>query len=200
MSTPSLIWYAPYGSNLAWRRFRFYLEGGYLADNDRQHQGARDPSPPVNWSPIWMPGQAYFATESAFWGGGRGLFDPEARGIAASRAWLITADQFCDVMAQEMNREVGTDFELPVRPGRAHQVSVGDGHYETAVCVGRLNRYPVVTFCAPFAMGDVEPLAPAPAYRAMILSGLRETFSWDMARANRYLDSLSGARSPELVG
>jgi len=192
-----VIWYAPYGSNLAWQRFRFYLEGGYLAANNRHHAGARDPSPPKAWSPIWMPGQAYFATLSAFWGGGRGLFDADAPGIAASRAWLITPQQFCDVVAQEMKREPGEDFGLPTQRGQ--RVSLGDGHYETAVCVGSLNHYPVVTFGPSFSMGDVEPLAPAPAYRAMILSGLRETFGWDKARADKYLDSLSGARPRELV-
>lgn len=198
MST-SLVWYAPYGSNMAWQRFRCYLEGGYLPANNRHHQGARDPSPPVDSSPVWMPGQMYFATESAFWGGGRGLFDPEAAGIAASRAWLVTSQQFCDVMSQEMNREVGADFALPSVPGRENWVSAGDGHYETVVCVGRLHRIPVVTFCAPWSMADVEPLAPAPAYRAMIAAGLRETFGWDEAKADRYLSSLSGAQVPALT-
>ena len=187
-----MVWYTAYGSNMAWQRFRYYLAGGYLPAAGRRHDGARDRSDPADTSAVWMPGRVYFATESAFWGGGRALYDPEAPGIAAGRAWLVTAGQFCDVMAQEMRRPPGTDLDLPVVPGRGNWLRAGDGHYETVVCVGYLRGYPVLTFCAPWPMTDVALLAPSPAYLAMIAAGLAETFGWDQRRALAYLSRLPG--------
>lgn len=191
----TLVWYAAYGSNMTWRRFRCYIEGGLLAETGRDHCGARDPSPPADTRAVWLPGRVYFATQTAFWGGGRALFDPDAPGIAAGRAWLVTAAQLCDVMAQEMKRGTGADLDLPVTPGREHRLRAGDGHYETVTCAGRLAGYPVITFCAPWAMGAVPPLAPSPAYLAMLAAGLGETFGWHPRRAGAYLAGLPGARA-----
>jgi len=181
----SLVWYAAYGSNMTWRRFRYYLHGGVLAETGRVHHGARDPADPVDTTAAWLPGRMYFATRSAFWGGGRALYDPHAAGITAARAWLIAPAQLCDIMAQEMKQVPGTDWDLPLTPGA--QLSAGPGHYETVSCVGRLRGHPVVTFGAPWRMADVEPLAPAPAYQEMLAAGLHETFGWDEHRALRYL-------------
>lgn len=195
-----LVWYAAYGSNMIWERFRCYLEGGILADTGRDHCGARDRTRPADTRAAWLPGRMYFATRSAFWGGGRALYDPEAPGIAACRAWLVTPGQLCDVLAQEMQREPGADLDLPTAPGRANWLRAGDGHYETVVCAGRLAGYPVITFCAPWAMTDVPPLAPSPAYAAMIAAGLHETFGWDSFRALRYLEPLPGAAGQGVRG
>lgn len=186
-------WYAAYGSNMAWDRFRYYIHGGYLAANDRHHHGARNRADPVDARAVWLPGQMYFATQSAYWGGGRALYDSEAPGTAAGRAWLVTGDQLCDIMAQEMKLPPGTDLALPVAPGRENWLRAGDGHYETVVCTGQLAGHPVVTFRAPWAMADVPLLAPSPSYLAMIASGLHETFGWDQQQARRYLASLPGA-------
>lgn len=183
-------WYAPYGSNMTWRRFRCYIEGGCLAETGRDHPGCRDTSPPADTTAVWLPGVMYFATESAFWGGGRALYDPDAPGMTAARAWLVTPGQLCDIMAQEMKTDPGTDLDLPLAPGG--RLTAGDGHYETIACTGRLHGRPVLTFCAPWALAEVPPLAPSPAYAAMITAGLHETFGWDERRARRYLASLPG--------
>jgi hypothetical protein len=174
---------------MIWRRFRCYLAGGVLAETGRDHHGARDPADPVATSAAWLPGRMYFATESAFWGGGRALYDPFAPGIMACRAWLITPAQFCDVLAQEMRRVPGADLDLPLVRGGS--LETGPGPYETITCAGSLRGYPVVTFGASWRMGDVKPLAPAPAYQEMIAAGLHETFGWDARRALRYLGPLT---------
>jgi len=194
MST-DFVWYAAYGSNMTWARFRHYLEGGTLAATGRAHHGARDSSHPRDTSAAWLPGRMYFATRTAYWGGCRALYDPDAAGMTAGRAWLITPAQLCDIMSQEMKREPGADYALPLVPGREHRLRAGDGHYETVTCAGQLRGRPVITFCAPWAMASVAPLAPAPAYRAMIAAGLHETFGWDVQRAGRYLDSLPGGKA-----
>lgn len=187
----SRVWYAAYASNMTWRRFRCYLAGGVLAETGRDHPGARDSSDPAATCAAWLPGRMYFATESAFWGGGRALYDPLASGIMAARAWLITAAQFCDVLAQEMEREPGTDLNLPL--ARGGSLETGPGPYERITCAGSLRGHPVLTFGAPWRMGGVDPLAPSPAYQAVIATGLHETFGWDERRALRYLAGWPGA-------
>jgi hypothetical protein len=171
------VWYAAYASNLLERRFLLYVKGGVLAENGRLHEGARNPADPERSVSLSMPGTVYFATESSTWGGGRALYDPYTPGVAPARCYLITSEQFADVVAQEMQLPPGSydDEEIiPSAPGE--RVHLGDGHYETLVCVGMLDGYPVVTMAAPWKMSDVVQLSPAKAYRDVIVEGLHETF------------------------
>jgi hypothetical protein len=189
-----VIWYAAYASNLLARRFLLYLTGGVLAENGRDHAGARDPSPPAEVVPLLLPGQVYFATESATWGGGRALFDPDEPGsVALGRGYLITEEQFLDVVAQEMRIDpvVFNGKRVPVRLGE--RTVIGPGHYETLACVDQLDGYPVVTMAAPWKMRDVPLLAPSAAYRAMIAEGLAETYTHAVDLVRGYLDSLPGS-------
>lgn len=187
-----LVWYAAYASNMCGQRFRRYIEGGALAASGRSCHGARDPSRPRWAAPCWLPGTAYFATRSAAWGGtGRALYDPLTPGRTAARAWLITRQQLCDVAAQEMWHEPGTDLELPVIPG-ALSVT-GPGHYETLACTGLLAGLPVITLAAPWRAGDMPPEVPSAAYAAVITAGLREAHGWDAGRAAGYLAEMAKA-------
>jgi hypothetical protein len=195
MTSPKLAWYAAYASNLLSRRFSLYLQGGTLAETGRVHAGARDPAPPARTTALRLPGTVYFATEATTWPGtGRALYDPATPlpGGSAGRGYLITAEQFADVVAQEMRREPGTFVPrvLPQIPGQV--VHLGDGHYETLACVGLQDGHPVVTMTPPWKLGDV-PLVPlAGPYRDVIISGLIESHGWDWDRACRYLAGLPG--------
>jgi hypothetical protein len=195
MTQRKMAWYAAYASNLLSRRFALYLEGGVLAENGRVHTGARDPAPPVKIAPLRLPGTVYFATESTTWPGtGRALYDPvmPLPGGSAGRGYLITAEQFLDVVAQEMRREPGTFVPrvLPSVPGQ--RVCLGDGHYETLVCTHRLGGHPVVTMAAPWRLGDVPLLPLAGPYRDVITQGLHEAFGWNSVTADSYLAGLPG--------
>lgn len=188
-----MFWYAGYASNLNPHRFERYITGGVLAENGRDHVGARDPSPPQDTRGIWMPGAVYFATESATWGGGRALYDHEATGHTATRIYLITTQQVCDVLSQEMQLPPDIDWLLPIKPGVS--LKVGEGHYETIVCTRTFLGSPVVTFAAPWRMGDVPVLAPSPGYLAMIARGLGGLELFDDAYAvGRYLERRPGVR------
>ncbi len=77
--TQPLVWYAAYGSNLWWPRFRTYLEGGPVPYRPvpRDQAGARDPSPPAADRAWWLPHDLFFAGASPGWGGGAVAFlDP----------------------------------------------------------------------------------------------------------------------------
>ncbi|MGB9013248.1 MAG: hypothetical protein WCB95_10395, partial [Aeromicrobium sp.] len=99
------VWYVSYGSNMWATRLACYLEGGTPPGGDRANPGARDQTPPVRSTAIDLPGTLYFAGRSAQWGGGVAFYDHLSAGFTAARAYLVTAQQFADVAAQEMRRE-----------------------------------------------------------------------------------------------
>jgi hypothetical protein len=186
------VWYAAFGSNMRLRRLTHYLVGGGPRDGARTCPGCRDPRPPQRSAPVVLPGVLYFATESAVWTGGRAFYDPDGPGETPARAYLLTAAQFCDIVAQEMYRAPGQDFELADAVA-ATRLAVGPGRYETVVCVGALDGHPVLTCTAPWGHRDVAGNAPSPAYLRQLGAGLAESHGWPVARIAAYLASRPGA-------
>ncbi len=139
-----------------------------------------------------LPGGLYFALESRTWTGGMAFYDPDAAGEAAAHAYLVTAEQFSDIAAQEMHRDPGPDLDLTrvLAQGRA---AVGPGRYETLVCPGELDERPVLTFTAPWGMHDVPWNAPAAGYLRWLASGLRASHDWPAERVAAYLAHRPGA-------
>ncbi|MEV7281914.1 histone deacetylase [Streptomyces sp. NPDC093111] len=178
----SWVWYVAYGSNMDLRRLQRYLDAG------------RDAAAPVESRGVVMPGVVYFATESPVWGGGRAFYDPAAEGRAYARAHLISAGQFSDIAAQEMNRRPGAEADIDldevVRRGRAQ---VGPGRYETLVRVGEAGRVPMVSFTAPWRVGEVELRRPSPSYLRHFVLGLRAVGGRSDLQIARYLAGCPGA-------
>lgn len=181
------VWYVSYGSNMSAARLTAYLEGGVPPGGRRRNPGARDDSPPRRSVPVDLPGALYFAGHSPQWGGGVAFYDhdatgPRGAGPTAARAYLLTAEQFTDVAAQEMYRvpQEGDALEEVViggiDGGRHH---AGPGHYETLVEVGRLDGAPMLLFTAPHGIDHVEHTQPSPGYLTMLAEGLRESRQWD---------------------
>jgi hypothetical protein len=191
------VWYVSYGSNMSQMRLACYLEGGVPPGGTTANPGARDPRPPRHTIGVELPGSVYFAGDSAQWGGGVAFYDHATPGPAAGRAYLVTAQQFADIAAQEMYRvpdpadpieEIvlgGLDPELE---GRHH---VGPGHYETLVEVGGVGGAPMLTFTAPHGVDHVEHNAPSPGYLAMLADGLREAHGWSDREIEEYFGRLS---------
>jgi hypothetical protein len=186
------IWYTSYGSNMHAARLTCYLSGGRPAGAARAYPGCRDGSPPRRSVPVELVGAVYFATHSPVWGGGRAFYDPAAPGRVLARAHLITAGQFADIAAQEMYAEPGTDLDLTevLSTGRCE---LGPGRYETLVRAGWLDGLPLLTFTAPWAMGDVPWTAPSESYLHHIAAGLREAGAWDDTTVAAYLAGCPGA-------
>ncbi len=184
------VWYVSYGSNMSATRLAAYLEGGTPPGGNRANPGAHDSTPPRRSVPVDLPGALYFAGNSPQWGGGVAFYDHEAPGgPTAARAYLITAQQFADVAAQEMYR-----VPVPGDPlaevviaglggGRHH---VGPGRYETLVEVGRLEGLPMLLFTAPDGIDHVEHTAPSAAYLAMLAEGLRDSRQWEEREIEAY--------------
>jgi hypothetical protein len=185
------LWYVAYGTNLSIARLRCYLRGGRLPGVARRYQGCRDRSdPPVAFGTL-VPGGIYFTGQSSVWGGGMAVYDPEHPGWVAARAYLLTASQFGDVLAQEMRQEPGVEVDLtPVH--RLGRHSYGPGRYQTLVRVGSRNGLPMLTFTSGHhAHHDLS--APTAAYLRTMAIGLRESHGWSHARIGAHLASIPGA-------
>lgn len=188
---PERILYACYGSNLAAARLRCYLEGGTPPGGVWPNPGCRDPSPPRRSLPVWLPGQAWFARHAEQWGGAVAFLDPDAPGTAPGRAYDLSAAQLADVIAQEgRHLPPGTlDVHAVVAAGR---LALDDGWYGTCVHLGDLEGLPLITFTAPWHLGEVEPAAPSAPYLRLIADGLEEAHGWDRETAVRHLVNCPG--------
>jgi hypothetical protein len=192
LPTEGEVWYVSYGSNMSSERLASYLAGGLPPGGTREHPGARDDTPPRHSVPVDLPGALYFSGDSPQWGGGVAFYDHAAAGgPTAARAYLVTAQQFTDVAAQEMYRvpQEGDPLEEVVLRGidggRHH---VGPGRYETLVEVGRLDGAPMLLFTAPHGIEHVPHDRPSAAYLATLETGLRESRGWGAAEVAAYFD------------
>ncbi|WP_328474264.1 histone deacetylase [Actinoplanes sp. NBC_00393] len=170
-------------------RLRYYLSGGCPPGARRVLPGCRDTREPAAIRPLMLPGGIYFALNSSQWTGGVALYDPHLPGATAARAYLLTAGQFADVVAQEMRREPGIDLDSILTSGTAQ---LGPGPYETLVHTGEHDGHPVLTFTAPWAAGDVSTTSPAAPYLAVLADGLREAHGWSADRIVGYLATRPG--------
>ncbi|MBO2451284.1 histone deacetylase [Actinomadura barringtoniae] len=191
-----LLWYVAYGSNLFAERFACYLAGGTPEGGQRHYTGCRDASPARAERAVTLPGGIYFALTSLTWGGGMAFYDPDLPGHAAARAYLLTREQFCDVMSQEMRREVGEDPDLSevLNGGHGGRRQLGPGRYETVVNVGEEGGHPMLTFTSPHGADRAELNAPTAPYLMMLGNGLREAHGWPAAQTALYLSERPGAR------
>lgn len=171
----AFTWYVGYGSNLSEARF-----GRYLA-------GCRDTTPPWRWAAVEVPHPLLFARESRTWGGGGVAFldplpTPDVRTLG--RAWLVTWEQFADVLAQECGLPVGS-VEVPV----LEQVCVV-AHpglwYGCIIPLGSLEGWRMVTFTDETA-ADLVLAGPGPSYRAVLAEGLAESHGLSPAEADAYI-------------
>lgn len=210
---PTHVWYASYGSNMDRQRFLTYITGGTPEGTVTAHTGARDSTEPEGDMPIRFPGRMHFAYASHRWdGGGVAFIDNDTAGHVLGRAYLITSEQFDDVVAQENGSTPGADNTTPLNE------AIEDGKadlprkalYGTLVHIGDYQGAPVVTFTSNFTAREAlhegtaldrgkkgDPLTasnePSPNYMRMIGNGLSETFNMSKHQQADYLRGAGGA-------
>ena len=185
------LWYVAYGSNLSLERFQIYLQGGRPVGGTRDQPGCRDPLGPEQDVSLMVPGGLRFVGVSSIWGGGMAVYDARAHGEIAARAFLITAEQFIDVLAQEMRLEPGLDVNLTLVPETGWR-TLGPGRYQTLAHLGTRDELPMLTFTS--ADVDSHRLnAPAEGYLRTMALGLQESHGWTNREIGRYLTQFPGA-------
>ncbi len=169
-------WYVGYGSNLSAARFTRYLAR------------CRDTTAPWRWAPVELAHRLLFARDSVRWGGGGVAFldpAPTAGARTLGRAWLVTREQFADVLAQECGLPVGS-LQMPPVMG-AGCIPLAGHWYGYVVALGAREGWPMVTFTDEAAAGLVlRP--PGPSYRAVISEGLAESHGLSADQAEAYID------------
>jgi hypothetical protein len=190
------VWYVAYGSNLALERFSCYLYGGRPRGGARVYPGCRNQDPPQQSAGVIVPGGLVFAGASKVWGGGSAFYNPSVSTQLAGRAYLITAGQLGDVVAQEMWRDPGSPFALEVAavlPGVHAIHTMGPGRYETVIRLGDHEGRPMYTITHG-TVAELEPVAPTASYLRWIATGLIEAHGWNPQQVVDYLHAAPGVQ------
>lgn len=194
-SAPSLVWYASYGSNCSRPRFLTYLRGGRPPGSDWEQLGARDPSDPLDDGPVEFAQSVCFAGHSPRWGGAPAFLEHRtATGAGAlGRRYLITREQFADVLAQESRRPIGS-LDLPDLDAltAGDRTVVGDSFYDALVILDPVDGVPCVSFTSPAAPEQREPTAPSEPYLRTIVTGLADIHPLDATTIARRICDAPG--------
>ncbi len=175
------IWYAAYGSNLSRERFDIYLNGGTPDGATHTYPGCRDSSDPSDDRSLEIDGlELCFGGLSQTWGGGVAFVRAAAGAKVKARLYLITHEQFLDVVAQENWLDPGS-----VDDGER----IGDHMYGFAPRAGEIEGTPVrfVT-----QSPETELRAPSARYLRHIVHGLRESHGLTDEQVDVYLRAAQG--------
>jgi hypothetical protein len=148
----NLVWYACYGSNILFDRFKYYILGGVCPINRKEHKGCSDKTLPLKDMPIIIPHQMYFGNCSPSWDNkGVSFIDINKPSVTTGRAYLITEKQFDEIHIQE-----------------------GKSWYDKVVLLGEFGRNKVKTFTHSTRFNEN---APSPKYLDVIKLGMTELFN-----------------------
>ena len=200
----SLVWYASYGSNLDCERFMCYIKGGTPRGALRSNPGCRDSSDPLESRRILIKGfELYFADDERAqrsWGGAPAFIRRNASSSVNGRMYLITYQQFNDVVLQENDfrkREELAD-RLPVssnsidkKRGFSLKEIKPDALYDQVLYVGDEGGHAIFTFTTTHT--ELPSGAPSGPYLQVILKGLKDTYADKTETAiYEYLSSAGG--------
>lgn len=180
-STPKLIWYASYGSNLKFDRFMCYIRGGTPEGSTKNYDGCREKSEPIESRPRALNFELYFTRESETWekGGVAFIRENPGPGPTLSGIYLITDEQFNAVVMQENSKKPdGSRFVPPFDELVSKQESRTreNGWYGRILNLGLEGGYPILTFTTARANLEHPPTAPSERYMKVIASGIKETY------------------------
>lgn len=186
------VWYASYGSNLSRERFLCYINGGQPEGSADVEIGCRDNSLPLKEATHIIHYPLYFAKKSARWQNQGVAFiglEKDAKHHTYSRKYLITEEQFRDVVKQE-NNGAALDVDL-VEIKKNGCKTVKDTWYGALLYVGEEDGYPIFTFTADFDL-KVPFNKPSKEYLKMIINGLTDTLGLGNIEIINYISTKPG--------
>ena len=202
------VWYACYGSNLLEERFSCYIGGGRPANAKRVYPGCTNKTLPKKSKGITINGELYFAKSSETWsGGGAGFiqsdFDKSIETLG--RMYLITQQQFVDLVQQEIKLEGDFDIDLQhVIENRSLDMK-NNSWYGKIIYLGEDEDHPIFTFTnEDYLEDEINP--PHEFYLKIIIDGLKETYQMSDNEIEAYLKNKEGIKDvpiedklPELI-
>lgn len=186
------VWYASYGSNLSRDRFLCYIKGGKPRGSEKVEVGCKDKSLPIKETTYIMRYPLYFAKSSERWQNKGVAFiglNKDEKHHTYSRKYLITVEQFMDVVKQE-NNGAALDIDL-IEIIKDGSKTLRDSWYGTILYLGEEGGYPILTFTADWDL-DVPYNKPSEEYLSMIINGLKTTLELENTEVLNYLSSKPG--------
>ncbi len=181
MDFTDLVYYLSYGSNMDSERFLCYIRGGSFPGRAVHHTGCRDTSLPKERTYYRFKNEVAFTIFSKWWDGlACGVKEEKSEeDCSHGIAYLITRQQFLDVMSQECGLDAGTStLETAIDWTALHSKGaievLPDHNYGKLLFVGTLKEYPVYTFTHPASLWTSKKAvrtASAP-YLSVIAKGL----------------------------
>ncbi|WP_215225481.1 hypothetical protein [Echinicola shivajiensis] len=191
----ALVWYASYGSNLLEERFLCYICGGQPKGANRTYEGCVDKSLPRDKKGLIIKHKLYFAKEARVWHNGGVAFIHKEEDVLAktyARMYLITKDQFIDVVKQEnaLNKRPTIDFDVIEKKGNA--IIKNTKWYNTVCYLGENGGAPIFTFTHEKII--FPKVQPHPSYLSTIIAGIKETFNLSETEILAYLSTKDGIK------
>ena len=192
------IWYTCYGSNLFTDRFITYIKGGIVPGTSIVETGCRDKSNPIAIEKFILPYELFFAGHSARWNKqGVGFISsvPNSNVKTYGKRYLITKEQFSDVVCQENNiaKEAFGSIYIPEFNEVGDKILFPNNSYGRVVCVGFDNDIPILTFTSVKETLETATI-PSIEYLNMIANGIHQTHQLSKEEIVNYFLGLTGVR------
>jgi hypothetical protein len=187
-----MIWYASYGSNINESRFLCYINGGTPDGSDKYNKGCTDKSYPTKIKNKVINFELYFAKKSKTWQNGGVAFistKPNDEIQTFVKMYLITKQQFIEVLQQETNQLVDFDFEEVIQ--NKFLVFNNKSWYGQIMYLGMEDEHPIFTFTNS---NIIEPTKPSVNYLKTIITGMKESYQLNNDEISNYLLSKKGIK------
>lgn len=201
------VWYVSYGSNILQSRFLHYIEGGYL-HGKVYHKGCEDRSLPLESLPYKIKGfELVFSYQSQRWNGGIGFIQYKEDSHVLGRKYLISKEQFIQVMLQENGYHDYKEQEeftklleniVNKKPKYGQAFPFLKSLYGELIYLGECeNGFPKVTFSDT---KRTEYLKPSVAYLGTISKGLLEIGHFkSLEECSIYFEKTKGCKSKDKI-
>lgn len=192
------VWYACYGSNLRTERFMAYIKGTNIPGTSVKEVGCRDKSEPIKIEKYILPYQMYFAGGSKRWNKQGVAFigdKPDQDCITYGKRYLITREQFFDIVCQENNISLDEidNIGAPIFSEIGSYVLFPKKAYGRVMCVAIEEGIPILTFTTVKETLETA-VAPSIEYLNMIAKGIHETYNISKSEIVDYFSELSGVK------
>ncbi|HEY9184965.1 MAG TPA: hypothetical protein VIM94_06555 [Salegentibacter sp.] len=190
------VWYACYGSNLLEERFRCYIGGGQPKGAHRIYPGCTNKTFPTRTKGLLINREMYFAKISKTWSGGGAAFiksDFDKNVETLGRMYLITSQQFVDLVQQEIKFEGDFDINLEKVIKEGSLDMKNKSWYGQINHLGEEEGYPIFTFTNEEYLEN-EINAPNEHYLKIIIEGLKETYQMTDTEIENYLKTKEGIK------
>ena len=184
------VWYVAYGTGLSRNNFMQQIIGGQPEGSIQTFEGCSDKTPPVHDQFISLPYALYFAGDCPHWVDRGGYVNiqpvPSSSAHTIARAYLITIDQFEEIVAQQ-NGRAGRQV-LPLRQALQHghaTIGKGVGHYDELVFCGMKDNTPMFSVTA--VKPELPYVPPSLSYTRLLCKGLSESAGFEKQEALDYM-------------